>query len=438
MIPLPFEGFWRIARRFLGRPLGSSWTIARFLARRASGRTAGPPAAPGATSRWRGRVVLCVVATLLALLVGEGVGRILFPGLRLNIGWTYHRSLGWTQVPGNSWSMEIEGELVRNDFNRLGFRDVEHELAKPPGVRRLVVLGDSFTEALQVNLEETYAKLLEKRLNDGGDVRWETIVLAVGDWGTAQEWIALEQYGFAYDPDAVLCQVFPMNDVCNNSVGLRDLCESENDRFRPYAVERDGTLVLTSADPWKTFLRRHLVSYGLLEWALWKVAKPPVTDHGWRMARLGELGYRRLDPLINAFSREEDQIPPVAAGWRITERILEEMARSCRGRGVAFCALVLPWDQHVGKAGEEAVAWLRGSPRWLDGGGVGLPDVEYADRRLEAFFRDAGIPHVRMKPVFDRHEHEVRPPRFGHLNPAGHRLTAEALHRMFLDEGIAR
>ncbi len=442
MTPLPFEGFWRIARRILGKPLGIAWTVGRFVARGARGGAGGrggvDPARARTRSGRRGRVLLCVGATLLALLVVEVVGRILFPGLRLNIGWTFHRSLGWTQIPGNSWSMEIEGELVRNDFNRLGFRDVEHEVAKPAGVRRLVVLGDSFTEALQVNLEETYAKLLERRLSEAGGDRWETIVLAVGDWGTAQEWIALEEIGFSYAPDVVLCQVFPMNDVCNNSVGLCDLCESENDRFRPYFVEREGTRVRTSAQPRRTLHRRHQISYGLLEWAVWKLAKPPVTDHGWRMARLRELGHRRLDPLINAFSREEDQIPPVAEGWRITERILEEMARSCRGRGVAFCAFVLPWDQHVGKAGQEAAKWLRGSPRWLDGGEVGPPDVENAERRLEGFFRKAGIAHVRMKPVFDQHEAEVRPARYGHMNPAGHQRTAEALHRMFLEEGIAR
>ncbi len=442
MIPLPFEGFWRVARRFFGRPLGSVWTVGRLFARRAGRRSVGrsgvEPAGGRTRPKGRGRALLCVGATLLALLVGEGLGRLLFPGMRLNLGWTFHRTLGWTQTPGGRWSMEIEGEVVRIEFNRHGFRDVDHEIAKPSGVRRLVVLGDSFTAAVQVNLEDTYVKLLESRLNEAGGDRWETIVLAVGDWGTAQEWIALEEYGFAYGPDVVLCQVFPMNDVCNNSVGLCDLCESENDRFRPYVVEEEGALVLTSAHPWRSFLRRHLMSFGLLEWAAWKLSRPPVADHEWRMARLGALGHRRLDPLINAFSREEDQIRPVAEGWRITERILEEMARSSRKRGVTFCALVLPYDQHVGKAAEGAVAWLRGAPRWKDGHTVALPDVNYPERRLEAFFRKAGIPHVRMKPLFDQDEEEALPARLGHLNPAGHRRTAEALHRMFLEEGIAR
>ncbi|MGH7151516.1 MAG: hypothetical protein ACREIU_12500 [Planctomycetota bacterium] len=433
MTPLPFEGFWSVARRFLGRPLGNVWTIARLLARRARGKADGRGRSNG-----RGRALLCLGAMLVAFLLVEVAGRILFPGLRLNLGGTFHRSLGWTQSPGGRWSMEIEGEAVRNEFNLHGFRDVEHEIAKPAGVRRLVVLGDSFTEALQVNLGDTYAKLLEKKLNEGGEERWETIVLAVADWGTAQEWIALEEYGFAYGPDVVLCQVFPMNDVCNNSVGLCDLCESDNDRLRPYFVERDGRLVLTSAHPRRTFLRRNLLSYGLIEWGLWKLWGPPVTDHEWRMERLGALGHRRLDPLINAFSREEDQIRPVAEGWRITERILEEMARSCRTRGVALCALVLPHDQHVGKGGEDLDASLRGATRWKDGDAVALPDVDYPERRLEAFFRRAGIPLARMKPVFDRHAEEVLPSRSGHLNSAGHRLTAEALFALFRDAGIAR
>ena len=50
-------------------------------------------------------------------------------------------------------------------INREGLRDVEHQYAKPPGVFRILVLGDSFVEAMHVPLESTFPRRLEERLN---------------------------------------------------------------------------------------------------------------------------------------------------------------------------------------------------------------------------------------------------------------------------------
>lgn len=61
---------------------------------------------------------------------------------------------------------------VESRYNSLRFRDAEFG-AKLPGVRRVMVLGDSFTEGQGVKEPDTYPRVLEKRLNDGGAARWE-------------------------------------------------------------------------------------------------------------------------------------------------------------------------------------------------------------------------------------------------------------------------
>jgi hypothetical protein len=189
----------------------------------------------------RRNLLLLGASVLVGIALFEVGVRALGIDYNLSPNWRYHPILGWSQVPGASYDVVVQGRPVHVSFNALGFRDQDHQLAKPPGVKRIVVIGDSFCEAVQVNVEETFWKTLERLLNQrdssaGNPTRWEVINLGVGDFGTAQEYIALRDYGLAFHPDVVIQEIFPLNDICNNSIGLYGLCRSHNDRYRPYFV----------------------------------------------------------------------------------------------------------------------------------------------------------------------------------------------------------
>ena len=70
------------------------------------------------------------------------------------------RVVGWKQVPHLHWTWAGgSGTWYASDFrvevqtNALGFRDLERAVHKPPTVRRVALLGDSFIEAVQVPLK---------------------------------------------------------------------------------------------------------------------------------------------------------------------------------------------------------------------------------------------------------------------------------------------
>jgi hypothetical protein len=113
--------------------------------------------------------------------------------------------IGYEPVP----SVHYEGtDLSFYDYqgasNSQGFRDTEHAVAKPPGVYRIVVLGDSIAAGLKVlRTDRTFPPILERLLRLSG-VKAEVINLAVSGYNTQQEVELLKEKGLRYRPDLVL------------------------------------------------------------------------------------------------------------------------------------------------------------------------------------------------------------------------------------------
>jgi HEAT repeat protein/lysophospholipase L1-like esterase len=97
------------------------------------------------------------------------------------------------------------------DYNHDGLRDREHQLAKPPGVRRVICLGDSTTAGYRIRPQEAYPQVLQDLLDALGE-RTEVFNVALGGWSTLQERIAYRQIARKYGPDEVLVGVC-LNDI---------------------------------------------------------------------------------------------------------------------------------------------------------------------------------------------------------------------------------
>jgi lysophospholipase L1-like esterase len=112
--------------------------------------------------------------------------------------------LDWRYVPNS----ETHSGPVVYRYNGAGFRDREHALAKPAGVERIVVVGDSVTEGYGVEWKDVFASVLQTRLGE----RYEVINIAAGGLNTPQEVHLLERAGLKYGPDLVVLN-FVLNDV---------------------------------------------------------------------------------------------------------------------------------------------------------------------------------------------------------------------------------
>ncbi|XTZ10456.1 MAG: SGNH/GDSL hydrolase family protein, partial [cyanobacterium endosymbiont of Rhopalodia yunnanensis] len=174
--------------------------------------------------------------------VDEDRGHVLIPGVS---GW-------WTQE-GNAWVK----------VNKDGLRDKYYTKEKSKNTFRIAILGDSFAEAIQVNLEETFWSFIEQELRNCPSINnqiVESINFGVGDYGTAQELMTFKKQVKHYSPDMIILAIFTGNDIVNNSKVL-----SSDDRFSPFLIEQEGKFFMdfslreTKTYQWRSSLRRKVI-----------------------------------------------------------------------------------------------------------------------------------------------------------------------------------
>lgn len=107
-------------------------------------------------------------------------------------------------VPQASYWHKTAEYKINIRTNSKGIRsDREFTYEKPAGVKRIVVLGDSFGMGYEADLKDTFLYIMEESLMRAGkDI--EVINLSVSGYGNSEELIMLRHEGLKYDPDLVL------------------------------------------------------------------------------------------------------------------------------------------------------------------------------------------------------------------------------------------
>jgi lysophospholipase L1-like esterase len=228
---------------------------------------------------------------LLALGLAAAVG-LAEAGVRLT-GLTERRPTGYAPVASGA-----RAALPRNSR---GYRDRERTPPKPPGVRRVVCLGDSFTWGHGVEFGDAYPQRLERALPDRLGGAWEVVNLAMPAMGTLDAASVLEREGLAYEPDVVLLG-YVLNDA--EDAGSAEARRAEDWRLAkgppPSAADR-------------------LAVVRLVRLRLWAAA-----ENRRRVANVRAL------------------YAPDAQGWVAGRKALTTMAAGCRAKDIPFVVAIFP------------------------------------------------------------------------------------------------
>ena len=160
---------------------------------------------------------------------------------------------------------------VEYAMNRWGLRGDDFERDREPGVRRIMILGDSFTFGAGVHLQDVFAHLLEQQLNERGDGRYECLNFGVPGYSTLDERVMYETFASQFDVDVVLLAMvsndhMPIAEYVNGGdQRLRNESPEAND-FRPCVEELRRLRTLVEAQS----RRLAAISFRLEDAPLWK------------------------------------------------------------------------------------------------------------------------------------------------------------------------
>lgn len=367
----------------------------------------------------KARLILVLLGIMLPLVLAEIGLRLagaILPGDYQTVSFAEaHPEFGRRNRPGAGWKKTAE-YTSWIEINSKGLRGAEIDYPKPPGEQRILVVGDSFTFAEQVNQDETFTQRLEDRLNAGGG-QYRVLNAGSNGWATANQAIYLAKEGVRFKPDLVIVALYLGNDVSDN--------------YRRVATVSDAVaadLKLRGADSFegpRRILRRSEL-YTVFESGV--LAKLPIwQDDG------GNYSSDRKPPTTQEQADE---------AWAITGRLLDRMRDVSESQGARFMVMVVPSATAVAQ---------RGGAGAKDDDDEDAEEEEGNESAVRPGFEDphgtlADLTASRSLPTLDllqplrRADNRVKERLYyrqnAHWTAAGHEVAAEELYEFLATQGL--
>ena len=354
------------------------------------------------------------------------------------------RDLGWKLRAGASGVVSAEDRQFVQ-INSRGFRDRERSYDKLANTLRIAVLGNSWTEALQVPVDKTYTADLENDLEAHGcfaPKHVEVLNFGVAGYSTAQELLTLQKIVWNYHPDVVLLAFYPARDIANN---LRELNNAVNPEQSPYYVYRQDHLVLDDSFRSLPVLEKRQILLQSLRYRVEEQSR--LLQAVGALRTVGRTRVAMLDAKQKANSAGVAGLeytiyaPPTDAimqsAWKVTEGLLLLMRDEVQSHGAEFRIVTLATRPQVIPDRGKQLEFMHK---------VGVSDLAYADDRIRQFGAREGIPVINLAPSLSEfaQTHQAYLNGFnrvnigtGHWNETGHRVAAETIAHELCGRGVS-
>lgn len=334
-----------------------------------------------------------------------------------------HRYCGFVHSKNNRFVYRYTEQnriVVPHQTNSFGLLGEEVALRKSKDTIRILVLGDSFTEALQVPANENYCQRLEEFLNKrGAPVRYEVLNGGVSGFSPITMYQLFKKELSKLKPDLVIVQLFANDVFEDNKLRAMSLLDMEGlpVKIRPYFSPQPSRLARSNAfwEDWRDWTIEHSRWMEALYVSFFKMQKNSSFHR--QMTKKAEYsdGYQFfiINPGSELFYDEAFR----EATWNNTQKYLLALKKEVEDSSARFMMLYIPMELQLSldSYGEHASLY---SGKLND----------HLNKRLADFSRAQQIPFLDLLSLFEEHKTEgLYLSRDGHLTPRGHHVVADAL-----------
>ncbi len=356
--------------------------------------------------------------------------------------------VGWTLKPNldTRW-VTRDGLEVPITTNSMGLRDGELHYPKPASTYRILLMGDSFAEALQLPLADIFPTTLESCLSARAGQPVEVINAGMSAYSVGDEYLFYQIEGQKFDPDLVLLSFF-------TEYLLLDLDRHADERLAriagAYRFDTAGDELTQTWLSWASpdepiskidaLLRVNSRIYQIL-WhpdAKFRVSAQDLS------ARLGDrLGLEAsaqnqampLPPwhyfVFAANFPHNPQSPPLLLDrWRTFQVALEKFNAGAQANGDRLAVMIIPnkYQAHARFRDERILEW---AAKYANLSSVNWDLENEPNQTLVGYLHQHNLPTLDLLPHFQAHDaaggYSLYFDEDLHLNREGHYLTRDLL-----------
>jgi hypothetical protein len=375
------------------------------------------------------------------------------------------KNIGWVHIPNAEYHWQGYDEYnVHVKINSLGLHDYERTYQKPAETFRILLLGDSFTEGVQVDLEHTFAVKLQSCLEERASQPIEVINAGVAAYGPGEELLFFMHEGVKYQPDLVLVAVYTGNDI-------EDMYRATDSNmikaFGGYFFYLDNGQLQKRWIEWaepleeiphlERLLRRWSALYFILQSPESQILReidkiielqslvPDSLPLEFQTVETSALPDYAFDGNLIIFARNFPDNPLVSSAvkdlWRLFQVAFQELRAAVTTYQAKLGVVIIPggFQVHDEIYQREVSLYTHRYDELLENG-LDFWDISAPNKAISRFMAEQGIPTLDLLPGFrtyaQAHDDLLYFPEDRHFNEKGHQLTSQLMCNWLVEQAM--
>ncbi|PIU41395.1 MAG: hypothetical protein COS99_05915 [Candidatus Omnitrophica bacterium CG07_land_8_20_14_0_80_42_15] len=329
-------------------------------------------------------VLSLILSVIIFLAAGEIIIRI-EASIEGGHIWTPDPYLHTQHIPNTYFASKgRENEFIGHGYiNKWGFIGKPCNIGKNQGTLRIITVGDSFTEAVQVDMGKNYSSRLEQLFKERGE-NVEVINAGMSGYSPKLEYLYIRDRLLKFKPDYIIVQLFA-NDVYDDHYQYKNIKDNVNPPFG------------------RSFIYQHSRFYHYFSRQKVKLAK--------------KISKKEKFPVDQFFFIREGNDELKKEAWRDTEDYLSRIKEIADSNKIKLIVFIAPLEFQV--KGVENI----NNPFYFD-----KKPTDDFDNAAREFCKAHDIDFIDMLKILkDNKNQALYYPLDGHLNENGHKLVAETI-----------